>query len=113
MTGKIKIYDEPIAWSNEGTYKNLLKVLNKIPAGEELVQVENSVTHLHVITRALAKGKKRNCEYKIYHEPISFTLKGTYKNLKLAISKLPAGEEFLQICTTPTHLHMVTKKVKK
>lgn len=109
MAEQIKIYEEPIAWTVKGTYKNLEKALNKLPKGEELLQVENSITHLHVITRKLPKGETRKVDYKIYDEPISFTLKGTYSNLAQAIKKLPKNQEFIQICTTPTHLHMVCK----
>ena len=112
MTNKIVIREEPISFTTKGTYKNLQSVLNKMPKNEEFVQIDYSLTHLHLITRKLAKPAEKQFEYKIYDEPISFTMKGTYKNLEKSINKLPKGEEFVQICTTPTHLHMITRKEK-
>lgn len=112
MDNKIIIREEPISFTTKGTYKNLQKVLNKMPKDEEFVQIDYSLTHLHLLTRKLKKPAEKAHTYKIYEEPISFTMKGTYKNLQKAINKLPKDEEFMQICTTPTHLHMITRKEK-
>jgi len=46
-----KVYDEHIAFTIDGTYKNLEKILNKIPQEEEFFQITATPTHLHVITR--------------------------------------------------------------
>jgi hypothetical protein len=111
MADKYKVYQEPISWTTKGTYKNIERVINKIPKSEEFVQIDYSITHLHLITRLIPDRKKhKKYKYKIYDEPIFFTQKGTYSNLLKAINKLPKSEKFIQVCTTPTHLHMVTKK---
>jgi hypothetical protein len=110
MKEKIVIRQEAIAWTNKGTYKNLEKVLNNLPKDEEFVQVENSMTHLHLITRKLDKSNQKIYKFIIRSEPISFTLQGTYSNLQKEINKLPKDEEFVQICTTMGHLHLITRK---
>ncbi|MBD3203927.1 hypothetical protein GF327_06515 [Candidatus Woesearchaeota archaeon] len=108
----IRIKDVPISWTNKGTYKNLQKALNNFLSNEELLQIENSITHLHLIIKEY-NHKVPQYSFKVYEEPIFFTLKGTYKNLVKIVNKIPDGEQFFQITTTPTHLHLITKKPEK
>ena len=108
----IRIKDIPISWTNKGTYKNLQKAINNLLSNEELVQIENSITHLHLIIKEYTH-KVQQYSFKVYEERINFTLKGTYKNLAKVVNSMPKGEDFFQITSTPTHLHLITKKPKK
>ena len=108
----IKIRDLPIAWTNQGTYKNLTKELNGLLGNEELLQIENSITHLHLIIKEYTHQVPQY-EYKVREEQISFTTKGTYKNLSDVVNNIPEKEEFFQITSTPSHLHLITRKPKK
>ena len=107
----IRIKKVAISWTTKGTYKNLSKEINNLLSNEELLQVENSITHIHIVIREYNK-KIQQYEFKVYEEPISFTMKGTYKNLLSIIDNMPKGEEFFQITSTPTHLHLITRKKK-
>jgi len=107
----IKIKDVEIAWTNKGTFKNLEKTINDLHMNQELIQVENSISHMHIIIKEHTK-KTKQFKYKVYEEPISFSVKGTYNNLANVVNKIPDDEEFFQIVTTPTHLHLITRKPK-
>ena len=108
----IRIKDVPIAWTNRGTYKNLQKILNNLLSNEELVEIENSITHLHLIIKEYSK-RVQQYTYIVREEPIKFTLNGTYKNLQKVVNSIPDDEEFFQITSTPAHLHLITRKAKR
>ncbi|MBN2423200.1 hypothetical protein JXB41_08310 [Candidatus Woesearchaeota archaeon] len=107
----VRIKDSQISWTNKGTYKNLQKTINDLLSNEELIQIENSISHLHLIIKEY-NHKVPQYSYFVYEEPIFFSLKGTYKNLLKVVNNIPEGEEFFQITTTPTHLHLITRKPK-
>lgn len=107
----IRIKNIPIAWTNRGTYKNLKKVINNLLSNEELIQIVYSISHLQLVIKEFNK-KVPQYSYEVYEEAIKFTLDGTYKNLAHVVNHKYVDEEFFQVTTTPTHLHLITRKLK-
>ncbi len=108
----VRIRDIEISWTNKGTYKNLKKEINNLMGNEELIQIESSITSLHLIIKEYDHDVQQY-RYNVYDEPIFFTVQGTYKNLSKVVNMIPKGEDFFQITSTPTHIHLITRKPKR